>query len=191
MKKLFIVIIALVSHTLSYAQKIDENKVDEFTKSRIVSTEMPVNLEKFESKNYIDVDNDLTMRVRYIKKADNSKNYFITFLAELKGEKYYTFSSLDGRAMFLFEDDSVLEFKQTSKTSIENSVVLVTYSIARKNNDNPQISMENALNKLKKIPVKKIRIYSTASYFEYIIKPENKDVFKNHFNVIQGIIETD
>ena len=147
--------------TISFSQKISENKIDEFTKSKIVSTEWEkLTLTKYLSYfNFRQVDDNFYMNIKIVTVSVCSVDK-------------------DDSISFLFEDGSVLDLKN-SKYAISNygdGAIGHRASQALGLNLITELSPKD-IAELKSKPVKKLRIYTSTGYFEDIVKEKNSQVF--------------
>ena len=84
MRKIILMFSMLITLNV-YSQRIEVNKIDEFTKSHIIKTNMlessNPNRPIFKKSDYIDITNELLFSMSYYKSSDTTEVYYISVVS--------------------------------------------------------------------------------------------------------------
>jgi len=173
-----------------FSQRIEVNKIDDFTKSHIIKTNMlestNPNRVIFKKSDYIDITNELLFSMSYYKSSDTTEVYYMSvmFTVDLG-----CLSQYDGKMMVILDDNTVLTFMQFSNTDCSSVLRADYYLLNREDSDKPiwRETMADNILKLLSHKVFKIRIYGSKYYNDFILKPEKQNIISSHLNIINGV----
>lgn len=187
MKKYVLLLLSITNFTFSFSQqiKVEVNQIDDFSGSRIIRTENPINKTFIKMSDYIDKDKVLLFYLSYFKTKEGRENYTINMI--VNSTSIQCLSEYEGKCIILFDNGETMEISQISDTDCGQYRTRAIYVLAKRdeieNNDFNQISLNN-LEKLKNNLIRKIRVYGTNRYIDCELKENKKDIFIQHINAI-------
>ncbi|MFZ2905294.1 MAG: hypothetical protein WAZ98_03725 [Cyclobacteriaceae bacterium] len=180
--------IFLLPSLVNYAQVIDKDQKDDFTKTRIVTTKQ-FSGSTLRKDDYIDTNNSLVISAVYSKDDKGAILYAINIGIVVKGINYGCLSEYNGKMIILLENDSTIEAKQFSTTNCDSNYLPAQYlPLSEADHNNPvwsELVLEN-IELLSSKKVKKIRVYATEGYNDFELKPEKQDVLIRHLTLIKS-----
>lgn len=182
MKK--IILLLLISFS-GHSQSIIRNEVDEFTKIRVIETNITKEKRLKTIDNISQDKGNVYFNLSYVE-ADTLKMIFFNVLIYSNSD-LGCFSKYDGKIMFLLENGKTIEGKQISDTSCEASGNSIKYGLAT-SKDLSDVQFDN-FETLSKEKITKIRIYGTKYFQDFTIKEDAKEYIKNHFLILKAEID--
>ena len=185
MKKVAILILALVSMSVSGQVSIGIDKVDDFTGKRTISTN-PERAFNYNNSNFY----HCSVAISHV----DSMDYLYLILNVDLG----CLSQNRSTAQFLLENGEIVEFTQVGKTDCSDSPYASFAAIDQSNVDGklsilyPTI-LENWATLLSS-PIVKLRVTGTDNYVDFVPIPEGRktrdmsDVILEHYNAISEIL---
>ena len=187
MKYIITFLLICFSTSLFSQVKLFRKTKDDFTGGLTISTS-PYKKKFPKKKDRIDKQQLLNFSLAYMQPKAQDKGLYYVFVIFNANMDVGCFSEYDGKLMFLLSNGTVIECIQKSDTDcsdmpngtfalfdedVKTYAEMVGYT-----NENIELLLNN--------DIKKIRIYSTNGYYDFEMKDENKDIFKQHYEVIQN-----
>lgn len=158
------------------SQRISINKIDEFTDEKIIKTDASIGSNWSGSDNIAKgIFNYVFLSNKYIE--GNHKK--ITTTLQITVGTMICVSPNNGAIILLLEDNSKIQFNQTSKIDCQTNAIIVDYSAG----DTFEDQLFN-FKKLSTIKINKIRIYTTDSVIDLEIKDKKKEIIKETFQLL-------
>lgn len=168
---------------LGFSQTIISNKVDEFTKTKFIETNIKKGKRVNESDNIIQDKGSIYFQLIYSESKEKSIYTFNTLL--LLKDELGCFVEGNSRLLFLLENDKTIECTQISTTDCKSAQAvnfILTTDLTNFSEQDKNFE-ELCMNK-----IKKIRLYGNKHYQDYQIKEEAKEYIQNHFLLLKSEI---
>jgi hypothetical protein len=184
MKSIIVSILLSALCINAYSQKIDRNENDEFTGTRIITTQYGQDKSP-RAADKIATEHSVYTKAMYFK--DESSEIYVINMFFITTIDFGCLSKYDGKMMLLFDDGSTMTLTQTTDTDCSDNPspgYLIVSDEESKQTDWKETQKSN-LKKIISSPVKKIRIYGSEGYYDYELLPDKKTIFSQHLKAIE------
>lgn len=163
----------------SFSQFVAKNEIDEFTGDKTIQVNCMTGSTWGESDK---ISKGLFayafLTGRYVLSKDSPAGSYSLTLNLHQLAQGSCLSEYDGKAIWLFEDNSTLEITQFSKTDCNWDNLTGYYSLS-----------SDEVDKLINARVKKLRVYTTKGYIDYEIKPKKIEAIQLTFTLLKDTVE--
>lgn len=183
MKKILLLFILITN--FSVAQRIAINGKDEFTDKHILKIDASSSKKWKQSDDIFQgLFNNGFLSLKYT--SGTNDKILLTTLNITTGIPFCV-NQLDGKIIFLLEDNSKITLNQVSDiecfqpqvTAYQvNKPIIINYSLP---NFNEQLDYITTLSQIK---INKIRIYTSDAYLDFIVNDDKKEMIKNTFKLL-------